>query len=179
MKDFLTWFVEWIDALVARYAPETRQNEPGQQPVATSTPTLPKPVEAPVASKYPPMIVTWAAAIKMQEGGKPGDLNVRLNNPGNIKYTAFSASLAPGCTKGPQATDGGYFCKWDTPEHGQDALCQFLVYAAQDQLRDYHKDRTLLAFTMKYANIPSTHPYPRRVAAALGVPVTRNISTFL
>lgn len=49
---------------------------------------------APVANSGLKMISDWANAIFNFEGGKPGDLNVRNNNPGNLKFAG-----QPGATQ--------------------------------------------------------------------------------
>lgn len=142
-------------------------------PTAPTLPPSPSPVTPPHVSRIRP----WALAIQAQEGGRPNDLNMRLNNPGNLKYSAYTASL--GGKPGAEATDGGRFCTFDTYEKGLQALQDVLTDAASDKLRDYHQSRSLEAFTMKYANVPATHPYARQVAAALGVPVTIDIKELL
>jgi hypothetical protein len=125
------------------------------------------------------MIKKWAIAIQKQEGGKPTDLNIRNNNPGNLKYTAYTASLGAKVAK--RATDGGYFCYFDTYGKGFDALCQFLTDAANNKLAPFHDPatRTLYGFTQKYANPPKSHPYAQNVATELGVSVMIDISKLL
>lgn len=142
-------------------------------------PTVPvtiPPAPLPVPSPHMPRISTWALAIQHQEGGKPTDLNTRNRNPGNLKYSPYTASL--GGKPGPQGSDGGRFCIFDTYQVGFKALCQFLTDAANDELKSYHQARTLDAFTTVYARPPSK-AYVNGVAAALGVPITINIHELL
>src|SRR5262249_54468018 len=139
-----------------------------------SSPTAPP---APPPSPHFSRIQPWALAIQHEEGGKPQDLNTKLKNPGNLKYSTYTESLGGKC--GPEASDGGYFCKLDTYEAGFKALCQFLRDAANDQLIGFHKARTLKAFTQVYAQPPKAHPYAENVAKALGVPVDIDIAELL
>lgn len=148
-----------------------------------SSPPKPPSTPAPVPIPTPPLpkskIQMWALAIQHEEGGNPQNLNMRLHNPGNLKFTAYTQSL--GAFLGPAGTDGGSFCQFKTYDAGFKALCQFLTDAANDLLIPYHdpKYRTLKGFTQRYANPPANHPYAENVAAALGVPVNIQIKSLL
>lgn len=135
------------------------------------TPVAPTPVT--IDPMTPPMILKWAKAIAVQEGGKPG-----LNNPGNLKVAPLTKSW--GATNGFQATDGGWIARFATPQAGQTALCNFLLLGAENQLIAFHKPeaRTLGGFTKIYAGNPPPG-YIHGITAALGVPETTQISTFL
>ena len=113
------------------------------------------------------VFLKWAKAIEKQEGGRPGDRNIRNNNPGNLKYTPYTAWL--GATK----HDDGNFSIFPTYSVGLEALCKFLKAAVSDQLISYRGEMTLLAFTKIYAE-PPTNDYANNVAIALGVsPLTK------
>lgn len=139
---------------------------------STSHPLEPAPIHI---SK----ISTWALAIQHEEGGKIQDLNMRLHNPGNLKFTSYTQSL--GAFLGPAGTDGGSFCQFKTYDAGFKALCQFLTDAANDKLIPYHdpKYRTLKMFTQRYANPPVKHKYAENVAKALNVSVNIDIKNLL
>lgn len=123
----------------------------------------PPPPKPPPTSKIP----LWAKAIQKEEGGRPTDLNMRLNNPGNLKYSSLTAAL--GGVKATKGRDGGNFCKWPTYQAGFTALCKFLRMAATDQLRSYRSSMSIDLFTQVYAHPPKNHPYAENVAKALGV----------
>ena len=58
---------------------------------------------------------------------------VRNNNPGNLKYTSYTASL------GARTRDDKNFCVFGSYDTGYKALCQFLKDAATRQLIPYHR----------------------------------------
>lgn len=157
-----------IAGLQAYLANRKEQPQPEPQP---------KPDPKPLPEIMPDRIKQWAKLIQGQEGGRPSDLNMRLNNPGNLKYTAYTASLAPGCKKDVKGSDGGYFCHWDTYEHGFQALCKFLHDAANNELK-YYKNCTLDQFTEIYAHPPNKN-YATAVAAGLGVSIHISIKDLL
>lgn len=148
----IKWLVEFINGWLTNW-----EEKPAPAPAPT-------PVPPPVQKSR---IEAWAKAIQKQEGGRPQDLNMRNNNPGNLKYTTYTSTLAPGCSRAGAGSDGGHFCKWDTPEHGYQALCQFLRDAAQNKLKSY-KNCTLDQFTSIYA-LPPNKNYVNGVAKDLGV----------
>jgi len=137
----------------------------------------PAPTPEPVPTPHVTKISTWAKAIEVEEGGKPGDLNTVLKNPGNLKYGTLLASW--GATKGRPASDGGFIAEFSTYEKGFQALCNFLTLACKDELKYFHDARSLKTFTQKYANPPANHPYAENVARKLGVDVNTNIAQLL
>jgi hypothetical protein len=129
------------------------------------------------------MIEKWALAIQRHEGFFAGSRSQRNNNPGNLRFTTYTASLGKNRGK-----DSGNFIIYDTYEIGFKALKQFLIDAATDVLRPYRakakevkKDSagklSLYEFYSAYAptsdgNAPRN--YAEAVAADLGVsPETR------
>ncbi len=143
---------------------------PVPPPPIPDPPPVPKP---PHISKIP----VWALAIQHEEGGKPWDLNMVNHNPGNLKYSSYTASL--GGKKAGAGSDGGHFCYFETYDKGFKALCQFLTDAANNLLIPFHHARTLDEFTTVYARPPKNHPYAKNVAKALDVPVTIPIKELL
>lgn len=166
--DIQTVGVEWVRNLVAFLLSLFPPVEPQKPPTETPAPQPPQP---PHLSKIP----VWALAIQHAEGGKPTDLNIKNHNPGNLKYTTYTASL--GGKKGTAGTDGGTFCYFDTYDQGFKALCTFLTDAANNKLRAY-KNCTLDQFTTIYA-VPPNKNYVNSVASALGVFPNTPISTLL
>lgn len=133
--------------------------------VQTNLPVPPGP------QPVPQSIITWANAIKSQEGAKP-----ELNNPGNLKVSSLTASW--GATNGFQATDGGWIAKFETYDKGFYALCNFLILGCKDELIAFHQARTLEKFTNVYAGGPPPQ-YASNVANALGVSKYIDIATLL
>ncbi len=136
-------------------------------------PILTPPVVPPVLPPPPHLskIPVWALAIQHAEGGKPQDRNTRNHNPGNLKYTSYTASL------GATPTDGN-FCYFADYHTGFQALCQFLHDAATGKLHSYSPGMTLDAFTTVYASPPNAN-YINSVANALGVHITIQIKELL
>jgi hypothetical protein len=162
------WWQVFLKQLQALFAP------PAPEPTPAPAPT-------PAPQPRPSRIRAWAKAIERQESSKPPkptDVNVRLKNPGNLKYTPYTASLGGKLSKVP-GLDGGTFCEFDTYEDGFNALCQFLTDAANNRLIPYKNRRTLLAFTTLYANIPATHAYVHNIAKEFGVSELIDISELL
>ena len=91
---------------------------------------------------------------------------MKYHNPGNLKYTSYTASL--GGKLGKAATDGGTFCYFDTYEEGFKALTTFLTMAAQGKLKPYPLGITLDKFSSIYA-LPPNKNYVNTVAARIGV----------
>jgi hypothetical protein len=127
---------------------------------------------------YPPptpisKIQQWANAIAKAENAKSS-----LNNPGDLKMSSLTASW--GATQGFQATDGGWIAKFATYEQGMSALCNFLRLGCSDELVAFHapESRTLGGFMKIYAGNPP-EAYLNGIAAALGVSLDINITTFL
>jgi hypothetical protein len=174
--ELLKQLVQSLTLLKARLLARSSQNAPEPTPAPENTPSAPPSTQA-----SPPTHISkiepWAKAIQRQEGGSPLDLNMRLNNPGNLKYSGLTAAL--GGVRASNATDGGSFCRFPTYEAGFNALCKFLRLAATDQLKSYRSTMSLELFTAIYANPPKDHPYGESVAKELGVPVTTPIYQLL
>lgn len=113
-----------------------------------------------------PKIELWCNAIKQMEGAKPG-----LNNPGNLRFVGQQYAI-----------NSGGFCKFDTYEHGYEALKLMLVNACGGKSKIYHPTDTLIQFYQKYA--PSSDGndplnYANFVAKWIGVEPTVQISSLL
>ena len=120
---------------------------------------------------FPLMIVKWATSIAIWEGAKP-----ESHNPGNLKYGSLTASW--GATKGRVALDGGFFCQFATEQQGHNALCNFLILGCEDQLKSFHKARTLETFMNIYAGNPPKG-YINGIVKMMDVPPYVDIETFL
>ena len=140
----------------------------------------PPPVKVePLPARTESKIEAWAKAIQKEEGWFSGSRSFRNNNPGNMKASNLVRSF------GSEFFVGGYlqadkdgFAVFDTYTSGFKALCEFLTFAAKDELKDYHNDRTLLLFTKKYA-LPPNDNYAKGVANALKVDVHVDIGTLI
>lgn len=130
-------------------------------------PPLPSPTENPLKETK---IEKWAKAISKWEGDTQG------TNPGNLKYSSLTASW--GAKKGRKALDGGNFCIFPSYQEGMLALCNFLTLGCKDQLRAFHKARTLESFMKVYAGNPPRN-YIEGVRKELGVPLETPIENFL
>lgn len=119
-------------------------------------------------SMKPNMIEKWAKAIARMEGDITG------HNAGNLKFSPLIQSF--GGTLGRKAKDGGYFAIF--PDDGIPALCKFLTMACKDELKSYHKARTLQKFSVIYAGNPP-QGYINSIAKELGVSLDVDISSFL
>ena len=107
-------------------------------------------------------------AIQHFEGGNPGDLNMRNNNPGNLKF----ANQA-----GATGADSRGFAIFPDYATGRDAL------AAQISLDlKRNPNQTLLDFISKYSPATdSNNPlaYASYVAKKLGASITDSLSSIL
>ncbi len=104
----------------------------------------------------------WCEAIKQMEGAKP-----ERNNPGNLRYVGQKYAV----------NDRG-FCKFDTYQHGYDALKNLLLRACTGKSTYYNPEMTLVDFYKVYA--PSNDGndpvhYAQFVADKLGLPVETKI----
>lgn len=153
LAGLLSFFMDWYNRFI-------KEQSPQPEPLPTVPPTAPP---AQHVSKIP----AWALAIEKQEGGKPSDLNITQRNPGNLKYSTYTATFK-GATKGVKASDGGYFCRFPTRELGLNALEGFLTDACNGRLQSYKPTDTLDKFTTTYA-LPPNKNYVKAVAKALGV----------
>lgn len=77
----------------------------------------------------------WCAAIKQMEGAKPS-----RNNPGNLEFHGQ-----------PFAVADGRFCKFDTYEHGYQALRNHIINACMGKLKAYNSSGNLYDFYNVYA----------------------------
>lgn len=112
------------------------------------------------------LLARWIEAIKKMEGAKP-----HRNNPGNLRYAGQR-----------HAIDDFGFCKFDTYEHGYQALEALLIRAATGKSKYYKPEMTLLEFYGVYAPASDgNHPesYAKFVAGRLGIPVTTQIKTLV
>ena len=100
-------------------------------------------------------------------------LAISNNNPGNLKFTSLTQSLRA------LKSDLNGFCIFANYGDGFEALCDFLRFAARDELISYHESRTLLLFTQTYANPPTGSKYAENVAKSLGVSVNEPIKNLL
>jgi hypothetical protein len=123
------------------------------------------------------LIDKWAKSIEKHEGFYIGSRSWRNNNPGNFRYSKYTASL--GDNKGK---DSKNFIIYNTYDIGFNALKQFLTDACKGELRAYKPDMTLLQFYSVYApSADGNSPlrYATFIANSLGVPITTKIKTLL
>lgn len=118
-----------------------------------------------------PKIIKHALAINKWEGSNP-----ILNNPGNMKYSDFTAEY--GATQGHTATDGGSIAQFPTFTDGFVCLVDFLRLGYKNQLLAFHQARTFEAFTNVYAGNPPLG-YIEGIAALIPCGLQDDISTFL
>ena len=108
----------------------------------------------------------WCAAIKQMEGAKP-----ERNNPGNLRYVGQKYAV----------NDRG-FCKFDTYQHGYDALKNLLIRACTGTSSMYKPEMTLTDFYRVYApSSDGNNPehYAQFVADKLGLPVDTKIKNLI
>lgn len=120
------------------------------------------PVTPPVSPK-PPVVESKLEALCLairDYEGKPGDLNYKNNNPGNIRGL------------------DGKFLKFKTMEEGMEYLRNYVRRVAQNKHKAYKKDCTLLQFFHTYApTLDNNNPdkYAIYVAKRLGVPTNTKV----
>lgn len=138
----------------------------------------PDPVVIPPSQFYP-KIALWCQLAKQMEGALP-----YRNNPGNLRFRGQKYAV----------NDNG-FCKFDTYEHGYNALWNLFFNACSGKSANYVPDETIYQF---YAGIPlpnkykrtiggyapasdnnKPNPYAEFVAKGLGVPPTTKIQDLL
>lgn len=129
-------------------------------------------------------IEEWSNAIRVHEGWilpnvqyPKGSRSYRNNNPGNLRYTKYTASLGENF-----GFDDKNFIRYKTYDIGFNALMQFLKDACNDELRSYKGEMNLLDFYKVYApssdgNYPAG--YAKFIAGRLGVPVETKIKALL
>lgn len=171
-KKFTDFLNKLFDSFEGEY-PEEQYIPPPIIPVAPITPPNPVPMNTnlPQSPMFPLMIIKWAKLIAIGEGASP-----ESHNLGNLKFSSLTASW--GGMKGRAATDGGFLCNFKTDEMGFNALCNFLILGCENQLRDFHQARTLVAFTKIYAGNPPQE-YIDGIVQGLGVSPDVDIATFL
>lgn len=108
----------------------------------------------------------WCAATKQMEGAKP-----ERNNPGNLRFIGQQYAV----------NDNG-FCKFDTYQHGYDALHTLILRACNGLSNLYNAKGTLYDFYAVYApssdgNDPKN--YAEFVAGYIGVSPLVIIKTLL
>lgn len=131
--------------------------------IAKPKPVAPQPKPQPIVEPVGSKLIEWATAIRDYEG-KPGDLNYRLNNPGNIKGK------------------NGKFLKFATWDEGWKYLLDYLTRATTGKHKSYKPEFSLLQFFKVYA--PSAdknnpHAYASFVAKRLGVTVETQIKNLV
>lgn len=124
----------------------------------------------------PSLLDKWAQAIQRHEGWFPGSRSFRNNNPGNLKFTRYTATL------GAFGKDDRNFCMFGDYESGLTALKTLLTDAATDQLLSYKGSMTLVEFYERYApseDDNNPRQYAEAVAKYIGVPVTTQIKNLV
>lgn len=113
------------------------------------------------ATDNPTVIELMADAIQRFEGWAPGTRSYRNNNPGNLKYTAWTKE------QGATGQDTGGFAVFPDYETGRNALLSLLLLRARQ-----HPDWTILDLFDSYAPASDGNPtvrYAETVAKAVGV----------
>ncbi len=108
----------------------------------------------------------WCDAIKQMEGAKE-----YRNNPGNLRYVGQQYAV----------NDKG-FCKFDTYDHGYNALKNLLIRACTGKSTVYHPEMTLIDFYKVYAPASDNNDpinYAKFVANKLGLPVETKIKNLI
>jgi hypothetical protein len=129
----------------------------------------------PPSAPGPSLLDKWAEIITNIEGGKPGDRNVRNNNPGNLKYAGQPGAIAQD-TQGIPAGQPGFavFATW---EDGWNALLAQLNKFVRDfpsfsilQITAHYLGQNAAdASNIKVTSQGNPFTYAAKVAAALGV----------
>lgn len=108
-----------------------------ETPQLPPTPSVPP---IPTSSK----LTEFCEAIKTYEGYFPGSRSYLNNNPGNLRFTAYTESL------GATSKDAKNFCIFPSYAIGFEALKQFIRDAGNNLLKSYH-DKDILGFFAVYA----------------------------
>ncbi len=165
MKNLLNFLNKWDCDFINFLHPPIQPDEQKVLPTAPPIPTVPQPISTQIKTQVS-KITQWAQAIVHWEG----------HFDGNLKYSTLTASW--GATKGRPATDGGFFCEWQSEATGFLALVNFLTLGCENQLLDFHQSRTLESFTKVFAGNPP-QGYIDGIAHDLDCPLDINIATFL
>ena len=99
-----------------------------------------------------------ADSIEEFEGGEPGDLNIRNNNPGNLKFAKQHGSVG---------TDPQGHAVFESYEKGRTALVHQIEIAFTNKSRVYNSGMSLAQFFGKYAE-DNSNEYAKFVADRLG-----------
>lgn len=121
-------------------------------------------------------LTQFAKAVELHEGYYKGSRSYRNNNPGNLRYTAYTASL------GAKAKDTGNFCIFASYSAGFEALRAFLKDACTNKLKAYKGTMSLYQFFEVYAPAAdknNPHRYADFVAQYLNIPTETQINTFI
>ena len=134
--DILVAAAQWL-GLIEKQIKQLPSPTPISTPPNTESqpPATPMPEPTPKISK----LDKFCDAIELMEGAKK-----ELNNPGNLRYTPFTATL------GAIDKDSRGFCIFPDYATGKGALKQFVKLASEDKLKNYH-DCTILSFFHVYA----------------------------
>jgi hypothetical protein len=119
-----------------------------------------------IMSKLDQVIDTMAAAIQNFEGGKPGDRNMRNNNPGNIRWASGLPQWL--IDLGATGKDSADHVIFSTYQQGLDTLKRQLRMAFTGSSSVYSPAMSLYEFFGKYAEA-NQQPYAEYVASELGV----------
>lgn len=118
----------------------------------------------------------FVQGIKVHEGWFPpaeyppnGSRSYRNNNPGNLKYTSYTASL------GAIDRDASNFARFATPDAGLAALRLFVIDAGNNRLRAY-KNCSIRTFFRVYAP-SSDNNDPDRYAKIVSIKVNMPVDT--
>lgn len=107
-----------------------------------------------------------ADAIKEHEGYFPGSRSFRNKNPGNLKYTSYTAEL------GATGKDQDNFCRFASIEQGTKALIQLIRDAKNGLLKAYKPEMTITQFFEVFAPTSDRNQpiaYAQDVARKVGV----------
>lgn len=113
-----------------------------------------------------PKLDLWCAAIKKMEGALPS-----RNNPGNLRYVGQQYAV----------NDRG-FCKFDTYEHGYQALRTLIINACTGKYKMYNANGNLYDFYKVYApdsDGNNSKQYAEFVAKKIGVSPETIIKTLI
>lgn len=148
----MNFLLNILNFIKKMFEDNTQQPIPPQpEPLPTPEP-IPEQIPTPKVSK----IDKWMEAITKMEAAKP-----YRNNPGNLRYIGQQYAV----------NDKG-FCKFDTLQHGKDALRRLLVNACTGLSKVYNPNMNLYQFYNIYApssdgNDPKN--YANFVAKYIGV----------
>jgi hypothetical protein len=125
-----------------------------------------------VSSALESVVRTFALAIQQAEGGHPGDMNMRINNPGNI--TDMGRPGQNGTFTNPLS--GITFPTFDTYQHGFDALCWKVRRAFTGQSHMYLPSMSISEFFETWSHDQNE---ARNVAETLGVTVDTTLAELI